>query len=253
MTKPLHGWRVLVPRPADRAGELVGLLAAAGAIPEVVELIGIEPPEDPGPLDLAVLSLSRGEYAWVVFTSVNAVDAVLRRARSLAVPPVSADIRVAAVGPATAGALRSAGVAVDLVPPARGSATALAEAFPHAVGDQSVLLPRSDLAPHRLPDALTDMGYRVDRVVAYRTVIRRPPNDVVDRLTAGDFAAVLLTSPSTVQALAGVPIPPTTHFGAIGTPTRRAASRGGREIAFVAAEPTARSLVAALVMYAREA
>jgi uroporphyrinogen-III synthase len=252
MPPDLQGWRVLVPRPADRAGDLVDALTAAGAVPEIVELIAIEEPDDLGGLDLAVLALSRGDHDWVAFTSVNAVDAVLGRARDLAVSPVaSADTRIAAVGPATAAALRSAGLPVDLTPPTRGSAVALAEVFPRAGGDQSVLLPRSDLAPATLPDALAAKGYRVRTVVAYRTVVHAPAPQVADRLAAGDFHAVLFTSPSTVQALQGVSIPAGTALGAIGEPTRAAATAVGREIRFTAPEPGSRAYVDALISYAR--
>ncbi|WP_395727000.1 uroporphyrinogen-III synthase [Nakamurella sp.] len=251
---PLAGWRVLVPRPADRAADLVGALTAAGAAPEVVELISIQPPADAGALDLAVLALSRGDYAWVAFTSVNAVDSVVSRAAALAVAPVPADTRVAAVGPTTAAAVRRAGLRVDLVPPARGSAAALAAVFPHASAadprPESVLLPRSDLAPDLLPDELTGKGYRVDSVVAYRTVVTPPSPAVAHRLAAGDVDAVLLTSPSTVRALAGLPIAGRTALGAIGRPTRSAAVDSGREIAFVATEPSSPGLVSALIAYA---
>jgi uroporphyrinogen-III synthase len=247
----LGGWRVLVPRPAERAADLVDALTGAWAVPEVVELIGLAPPADPGALDLAVRALARGDYAWVAFTSVNAVDAVLDRAGGLAVGAVSAATRVAAVGPATARALGAAGLRVDLVPPARGSAAALAEVFPRAVDGQVVLLPRSDLAPSNLPDALAGKGYLVDAVVAYRTVVRPPAPDVAARLSAGAFDAVLLTSPSTVLALQGISMPAGTALGAIGEPTRAAAIAAGRRISFVTEEPTAVGLVAALINHAR--
>jgi uroporphyrinogen-III synthase len=247
---PLTGWRVLIPRPVERSADLVAALSAAGALPEVVELIGIEPPEDPRPLDLAVLGLSRGDYAWSAFTSVNAVDAVVGRAARLAVRPVAAGTRVAAVGPATARALRAAGLPVDLLPPGRGSAAALAEVFPRAAGAPAVLLPRSDLAPAVLPEALTGKGYRVDIVVAYRTVLLAPTRDVSDRLATGGFDAVLFTSPSTVRALTALPIDERTALGAIGAPTRAAATAAGRDISFVAPEPTAAGLVCALIAHA---
>lgn len=255
MTAPdLPGWRVLVPRPADRAGDLVDALTAAGAVPEVVELIAVEPPDDPGALDQAVLGLSQGDYSWLVFTSVNAVDAVLGRARELAVSPVvPADTRVAAVGPATAAALRAAGLPADLTPPVGGSAAALAEIFPHAVGDRVALLPRSDLALPTLPDALAGKGYRVNAVIVYRTVVRPPTAAVAARLAAGEFDAVLFTSPSTVHALDGLPVAASTALGAIGSPTRRAVAETGREIAFVANEPTTAGLVAALAAHASTA
>lgn len=250
---PLAGWRVLVPRPAGRAGELVDALGAAGAQPEVVELIAIEPPADAEALDRAVLAVANGRYSWVVFTSVNAVDAVVTRAAALGADPVPADTRVAVVGPSTARATRAAGFPVDLVPPAGGSAAALADVFPPArrgAPAESVLLPRSDRAPDLLPDALTGRGYRVDDVVAYRTVIRPPGTAIARRLAAGDFDAVLLTSPSTVQALAGLPVAARTALGAIGRPTRSAATDAGREIAFVAPEPTGAGLVSALIAHA---
>lgn len=250
-TSPLAGWRVLVPRPAGRAGDLVDALAAAGARPEVVELIAIEPPADAGTLHLAVAALARGEYSWVVLTSVNAVDAVVTRAAGPGSTPVAADTRVAVVGPGTARAARAAGLPVDLVPAAGGSAAALAEIFPPAPEPAAVLLPRSDRAPDLLPDALAAKGYRVDTVVAYRTVVCPPPPAVARRLAAGEFDAVLLTSPSTVQALSGVAIAGRTALGTIGRPTRSAAVDAGREIAFTADRPGSAGLVEALIRHAR--
>jgi uroporphyrinogen-III synthase len=216
----------------------------------VVELISVEPPVDAGALDLAVLGLSGGDYSWVAFTSVNAVNAVLARSTALAVPPVPANTRIAAVGPTTAAALRAAGLPVDLVPPDRGSAAALAQVFPRAGEAESVLLPRADHAPDVLPEALTGKGYRVDAVVAYWTVVHPPAPPVAARLAAGDFDAVLFTAPSTVRALTGVPIPTRTALGAIGRPTRAAVVDAGRAIDFVADEPTAAGLVAALIAHA---
>ncbi len=134
--------------------------------------------------------------------------------------------------------------------PARGSAAALAGVFPRAAGPATVLLPRSDLAPPTLPDALAGKGYEVRSVVAYRTVVRPPSPEVAGRLAAGDFDAVLFTSPSTVRALTDLPLPRRTALGAIGAPTRRAAVAAGREIAFVAAEPTTGGLVTALIAHA---
>ena len=120
-----------MPRPADRAADLVGRLSAAGAAPEVVELITIGPPADAGTLDLAVLALSRGDFVGRLHLGERG-----RRRAS----------RAHGVGGATgigghpggrrragtAAAVRAAGLPVDLVPPDRGSAAALAAVFPHA-------------------------------------------------------------------------------------------------------------------------
>ncbi len=250
---PLAGWRVLVPRPPERSTELVDLLTAAGATPVAVPLISIEPAEDDGALDLRLVALASGEYAWLGFTSAAAVDAVLRRAGQLGLhPAVPADTRVAAVGPATGARLRAAGLPVDLQPPTGGSADALAAIWPHPSGDAAVLLPRSDIAAPALPRALSAMGYRVDAVTAYRTVVQPVPQAQAAELSAGAFDAVLFTSPSTVQALNTVPLPPSTVLCAIGRPTTAAAVAAGRPVHLTAAGPTAPSLVDALVRFAAD-
>ena len=78
----------------------------------------------------------------------------LRDARALGA------VLVAAVGPATADALRLAGVEPDLVP-AEHSARGLVEAFPDGAGRRvrhAVLFPCADLAPATIPDGLGREG-----------------------------------------------------------------------------------------------
>ncbi len=252
-TGPLTGWRVLVPRPVDRAGELTNLLQAVGAEPVSVPLIAIAPPADPGPLDLALIDLGRSRFSWVGFTSVNAVDAVIRRAAELGVDPaIPADTRVAAVGAATTAALRNAGLPVDLQPAGSGSAEALAAQWPTARPGEPVLLPRSDIARPGLPDALLAKGYRVETVTAYRTVVQPLSAELTADLLADRFDAILLTSPSCVTALADAPIGPTVVLGAIGRPTAAAVAAAGRSVTFVALQPTTTALIEGLVTAARD-
>jgi uroporphyrinogen III methyltransferase/synthase len=75
-TRPLFGWRVLVPRTKDQAVELSEHLQVHGAVPEEVPTISVEPPRNPQQMDKAVRGLVEGRYEWVAFTSVNAVRAV---------------------------------------------------------------------------------------------------------------------------------------------------------------------------------
>lgn len=247
----LTGWRVLVPRPAAHSSSLVARLEAEGAAVDAVPLISIQPPADTGALDLAVLGLAGGDFTWVGFTSVNAVEAVAGRARQLHLSPaVPADTRVAAVGPATADALRGAGLPVDLVPTGAGSAAALAADWPTARPGESVLLPQSEIAGSTLRERLTASGFAVFPVVAYRTVITPPSGAVATRLAAGSYQAVLLTSPSTVRALAEVPIADGTVLAAIGGSTAAAAAEAGLQIAYTAVESTDAALVSGLTRYA---
>ena len=102
----LEGRRILVLRPEGQAEELIRALAAEGSDAVVVPAIRILPLPDTEALNAAL----RREHDWVVFTSVNGVAAMRET-----IPPANLT-RVAAVGPATAEALASAGVTVDFVP-----------------------------------------------------------------------------------------------------------------------------------------
>jgi uroporphyrinogen III methyltransferase/synthase len=75
-TKPLFGWRTLVPRTKEQAGSLSRRLRDYGAVPEEVPTISVEPPRNPLQMDKAVRGLVEGRYEWIAFTSVNAVKAV---------------------------------------------------------------------------------------------------------------------------------------------------------------------------------
>jgi uroporphyrinogen III methyltransferase/synthase len=164
---PLGGRTVVVTRSGPRAYELVDALWHVGA--RVVELpltAQIGPADDGASLRAAVAELET--YDWVVFTSANAVErmmAELRDARQFG------PARVAAVGPATADALRRAGIEPDLVP-AEHRAQGLLDEFPACEGAQAgrVLFPSADLAPSTVPDGLGQKGWEVTRIEAYRTV-----------------------------------------------------------------------------------
>ena len=170
------------------------------------------------------------EDRWVVLTSVNAVDrfmGALRDARALG------GVLVAAVGPATADALRRNGVEPDLVP-AEHSARGLVEEFPDAgsAGTRRVLFPCADLAPDTIPDGLAAKGWDVHRVEAYRTVARAAPEAaLLERVAVAD--ALTLTATSAVQAFlalrteAGAPVVPPAHIVCIGPTTAAAARAAG--------------------------
>ena len=93
-------------RPREHAGPLATGLERLGADVSVVPLIEVAPLDDVGELRRLV---EHGDHDWIVFTSTNAVGAVgsvVTRVRA----------RVAAVGPATASAVRALGVEPAFVP-----------------------------------------------------------------------------------------------------------------------------------------
>lgn len=250
---PLSGWRVLVPRPSAGRSPAEVALAAAGAEAVVVPLIETVPPEDPTELDDALLALESGWFAWLVLTSAAAVPVLVDRAQesagSLTQLLADGQVRVAAIGPGTARALRDAGVEPDLVPRGQSSSRALVEAWPEPAEPARVLFPRGDLAAVTVTEGLRRRGWDVTDVVAYRTVSAAPPPaDVREAWTDGTIRAALLTSASTVRELAarlGTP-PTTTLMIGIGPSTAAEAARLGLPLAGIATEQTMLGMVDAL-------
>ncbi|MHA5282110.1 uroporphyrinogen-III synthase [Corynebacterium sp. CQ3829_602738] len=209
--RPLYGWRVLVPRAKSQAGVMNARLSQHGAIPQSVPTISLEPPRNPAQMDRAIKGIVEGRYQWILFTSVNAVDAVWSKFEELGLDARSfAGVHLGAVGQKTADALIARGMQPELVPHrTKQNAAGLAEAFPEYVEDidpvSRVLLPRADLGSDVLVDGLQEKGWEVDDVVAYRTVrAAPPPPETRDMIKTGGFDAVCFTSPSTVKNLVGI-------------------------------------------------
>ncbi len=226
---PLSGRTVVVTRAGERARGLVDALERVGATALELPLTRQVDPADGG-VALRAATAAVRDNDWVVVTSVTAVDrfmGALRDARALG------DVRVAAVGPATADALRRSGVEPDLVP-AEHSARGLVEEFPDptGAGSRRVLFPCADLAPGTIAEGLGQKGWDVHRVEAYRTVARAMPEPaLLERVTAAD--ALTFTATSSVQAFmalrteAGHPVTPPAHVVCIGPTTAAAARAAG--------------------------
>ncbi|MGY1691304.1 uroporphyrinogen-III synthase [Geodermatophilus sp. SYSU D01105] len=209
-SRPLFGWRVLVPRTKDQAGDMSDRLRAYGAVPVEVPTIAVEPPRSPAQMDRAIKGLVTGRYGWIVFTSVNAVKAVREKFVELGLDARAfAGVKVACVGEQTAEAVRAFGIAPELVPAGEQSSQGLLADFPEYddVLDpiDRVLLPRADIATETLAAGLKERGWEIDDVTAYRTVrAAPPPAPVREAIKGGGFDAVCFTSSSTVRNLVGI-------------------------------------------------
>lgn len=236
----LGGQRILVLRPRDQAQGVAAELARLGAEPILLPALEIRPPEDPAPLAETLARL--GAYDWIVFTSANAVAAVFSRAS------LPASLRVAAVGPKTAEALAARGVTPDLVPEV-ATAEALAEAMRGLEGVRRVLFPRADRAREGLAWGLRAAGIQVDDPIAYRSTPVRPEGEGLERLKAGEVDWVLVTSPSTLEALAASVSPEVwerTRLASIGPVTSEAIRRHGLRVAVEAVPHTMEGLLRAI-------
>ena len=256
-TRPLFGWRVLVPRTKQQAGGLVSALADHGAVAEVVPTISVEPPRTPHQMEKAVKGLVTGRYEWIGFTSVNAVRAIREKFEEFGLDARAfAGLKVAAVGGVTAEALREWGINPDLVPDDDQSASGLLAVWPpyDEVLDpiNRVFLPRADIATDTLVAGLQDGGWEVDDVTAYRTVRAAPPPvQVREAIKSGQFDAVVFTSSSTVRNLVGIAGKPhtTTVVACIGPATAKTAEEHGLRVDVLAPEPSTEALVQALAEF----
>jgi uroporphyrinogen-III synthase len=178
-----------------RSGANPFLSLGGSEVVEVVEKIShtIQPVtpqrEEPGePVQLAV------------FTSQVTVERVAGdRALSTLLETVRAATRLAAVGPATAQALRSHGLEPGLT--AAGSAESLLERLPKSLEGWRVLLPCGEDASEGLPEQLRHRGARLTRVVVYRKLARARDAALESEILERPFAAFCTTSPSAAEWL----------------------------------------------------
>ncbi|MGI8586507.1 MAG: uroporphyrinogen-III synthase [Chloroflexia bacterium] len=254
MAQPLQGRRIVVTRAQAQAGDLVAQLRALGAVPLECPAIQVVPPESYAPLDAAIAQTAR--YDWIVFTSVNGVAAFMARlGHAGQTASRLGSLRLAAIGPATAAALREHGLVPAFVPSAY-----VAEAIIAQIGDvagQRMLLPRADIARMALAVGLRAKGALVDEVTAYRTVAGA--GWAGDWLRARTIDALTFTSSSTVryfgQSLAALGVdaadlqrgPQRPAVVCIGPITAQTARELGWPVDAVAEDYTTVGLIAALV------
>lgn len=246
----LAGRRVLVCRAAADSAELLSNLVELGAHAVARPLLDISPASDQRALFEAAERWNRGEYEWLVVTSANGVEPFVRAAGRTSSGDEQPS-KIAAVGPATAAALRRWGLNVDLVPQheysGRGLAEALLSQLRGSVWATSAVLPISHLASDVVQHALESAGHRVHRVEAYRTV----PNGQAVRalLEHTRFDAVLLFSASGAAELARniSVVPQETRLVAIGPPTAAALEARGVRVDAIAKRHTSRGLIDAVV------
>lgn len=247
--KPLGGLRIIVTRAREQAGPLSRRLAELGAEPVEAPAIRIALQEETGPLDQAIERLRTGRpgYDWVIFTSQNGVAAFWQRLEALGQDGrVLRGVRVAAIGPATAAALRAQGIEPDYVPE-EFVAEAILAGLEDVVG-QRILLPRADIARKVLVEELRAQGAQVDEVAAYRTLPADGPQPDLGRADVITF-----TSSSTVrnfvQAVGGPAALNGLLVACIGPITAATCRQLGLIPDIVAEEYTIEGLVRALLAY----
>ncbi len=196
-TKPLFGKSIVVTRAREQASSFMAGLRELGANCIEFPTIEIRPPDDWAPLDNAINKIK--DYDWLIFTSVNGVKFFFKRlfengkdVRALR------EIKVCAIGPKTADAVKGYGIIPDMIPP-EYRAEAVIEEFRRLKAENlAILLPRAKEAREILPDELRKMGAEVDVVDAYVTIMPENRVSAISRmLEAGEIDMITFTSSST--------------------------------------------------------
>ena len=247
--RPLFGKRIVVTRAAQQSSTLSEKLLELGA--DVIEM----PATRIARLDLAPLrdEINRlNEYQWLIFTSQNAVkifwEQMLgsgRDARALA------GLKIAAVGPATAGALLEHGIIVDVIPD-RFVAEGMLEKLEvrDDIDGSHVLYVTSEGSREALPDGLKNLGAGVSVIHAYRSI--RDGSDAAKlkrALEAGSVNLVTFTSASGVRGYVdavGEDLALKAPAVSIGPQTTEAINAAGIELIGEAEESTTDGLIAAV-------
>jgi uroporphyrinogen III methyltransferase/synthase len=255
--RPLFGKRVLVTRARRQAGSLSRLLYERGARPIELPAIEIQPVGDTGELDRAIADL--GRYRWLLFTSVNGVAAFFERLHKLNLDARAlGNLKICAIGPATADALRGQAIVPDFVPGVYTGEGIIDGLRGRNIAGQRFLLPRADIADRELVEGLRGLGAEVHEIAAYRTAA---PAEGISRakelLLAGEIDIITFTSPSTVSNLAAafngrLSVLNDKKIACIGPKTADAAVKAGLKVDIVAGEQTVPGLVEAIEEYFQE-
>lgn len=199
--RPLFGQKIGITRPVDQAEPQIQRAFALGAQPVLMPAITIAPIDDWTEVDATLKRLS--DFGWLVFTSVNGVQAFLDRlwqqggdARQLV------GIRIAAIGTSTAEALERYQLRADLVPN-EFRAEALAEAMAPLVENQNVLWARASRGRDVLPVELKKSGATIEELVVYQNLDAESLSpEALHAIDDGQLDWIGLSSPSIARRVA---------------------------------------------------
>jgi len=206
--RPLLGKRIVVTRTRKQASVLSNKLRALGA--HVIELPTIRVEAPSNLREFAELVQDAHAYEWIVFTSVNGVEAFFDIFFKLYDDTREiGGVRIAAIGPATAQRVKDFHLHVDLQPEEFVAEAVIREFKKQgSMENERILLVRAEKARDVLPKELSAAGAIVDEAFAYRTVPETRDTRGARR-QLGEHGADLITftSSSTVENFLALGLP----------------------------------------------
>ncbi len=254
-SRPLFGKTIIVTRSRDQASVFSDQLIELGANVLEYPTINITDPDDFGPLDKELENLDSTD--WLIFTSMNGVDAFFNRIFEL-----GRDVRdlkgvkICSIGPSTTERIKGFHVSIYCQPP-KYVAESVVEALKKVeeIKGKRFLMPRTDIARSYIPQELEKLGAEVSDIVAYKTVLATDGDNIVlDKLKDGEVDIVTFTSASTVKNFVKIigednlsAFKNNVQFASIGPITNESAKEMDIDISIKAEEYTIPGLVQAIV------
>jgi uroporphyrinogen-III synthase len=210
LRETLNGVHVLVTRPEHQAENLSRLIEQQGGIAVRFPALEIVSRDDKGQIKSKLANLDR--FQWIIFISANAVNFALKanggkigRAESPLAPLLQRGKLegFAAVGQATAQAMKMAKLPVDVVPEKGYNSEALL-AMPQfqQVEGQNFLIVRGEGGREQLATTLRSRGAEVDYLEVYKRVIPKiDSSPVAELLEQQRLDVITVTSAEALQNL----------------------------------------------------
>ncbi|WP_018921630.1 uroporphyrinogen-III synthase [Salsuginibacillus kocurii] len=179
-------------------------LKARGAEPLPLPLFRLQPRE---PWRETVRDFVRAlQHAeWLVFTSANAVEYVIKACNLTGTAIENINVNVAVVGEKTAQKAEQHGFQVELAPTSYNAEALAAKMIQHISPEETIVLPQSAQARPVLRDELQKAGFNVLPICLYNNVMASENESrLKESLTLDEIDVITFLSPSAVNAFCGI-------------------------------------------------
>ena len=203
----LEGRTVAILRPRGQSKQLAELVVNLGGIPVIVPAIEIRISFDNNQVTGFFDDLSREVIHYLIFTSVNGVNAIFHIASELGRTGEFFDgiskCRVVAIGSKTYRALEERGIMVEPLPQEHSSRGLLNLFGDIGVRGRKIVLLRAASANPLLAAGLDAMGAHTTPISIYQTDYNhgRVLGELITKTIRGELDVMIFTSPSIVDAI----------------------------------------------------
>ena len=196
--KPLFGKNIMVTRSRTQSSSIVEKIMDLGGNPIEIPTIKIEKIENNTELENEINNIR--DYTYLVLTSKNAVEIFFDKLEEMNLDTRAlANLKVCAIGSATAKEIKSRGIIADIVPKAFVAESLFDELKDKLTKEDNILIPRARNARDYLVDKLSEIC-AVKEVHTYESVIDTSKKDeILDILEKEDLDFITFASSSTVR------------------------------------------------------